>query len=269
MKKTKQIIWLPKACLRYLADMALLSQSTKLPPYFNLHHRLSYLYRGLEPSVVRVASKILRRGDTAVDIGANVGFLTRQFAAMVGKSGHVFSFEPDPATFAYLAYNTRRLSQVERTAAAMSDQNGTMTLYLHPTSAMSNSLVNAWDNAVPINVNTFTFDAWAAKINLSRIGLIKIDVEGAEPHVLRGMQETLSSPSKPHIITEFCPANLGTQSAEEEIFRIFSDNGYTVLLIDLRGALHRVHSPLDIRGALNESGYVNLLAQATPTKLAG
>lgn len=262
MNMLEQIISPTKKCLRFLADLALFSQGTKLPAYFNLRHRLSYLYRGLEPSVVRVAADILRRGDTAVDIGANVGFLTRQFAAMVGTSGRVFAFEPDPATFAYLAYNTRRLPQVERYAVAMSDRNGTMALYLHPTSAMSNSLVNAWENACPINVETFTFDNWAAGIDMQRVGLIKIDVEGAEPLVLRGMLKTLSLPHKPQIITEFCPTNLGDRAAEEEVFQLFSDHGYEVHRISPKGTLHLVNAPSDVYRLLNENGYVNLLARA-------
>jgi FkbM family methyltransferase len=261
MKIPKHIIRLPKVCLRYLADMALLSQNTKLPAYFNLRHRLSYLYHGLEPSVVRVASAILHRGDSAVDIGANVGFLTRQFAAMVGTNGRVFAFEPDPATFAYLAYNTRRLPQVECSAAAMSDRDGIMTLYLHPTSAMSNSLVNAWDNARPIDVKTFSFDAWANTIDFGRLGLIKVDVEGAEPLVLRGMLKTLSSPKKPQVISEFCPTNLGDHAAEQEVFKIFSDHGYRVHRISSKGTLHCVNTPSDLYPHLNENGYVNLLAQ--------
>jgi FkbM family methyltransferase len=262
MKMPKQIIWLPKVCLRFLADMALLSRGTKLPPYFNWRHRLSYLYQGLEPSVVRVATGILRRGDSAVDIGANVGFLTRKFAAMVSRSGRVYAFEPDPATFAYLTYNTRRLPQVERFDAAISDRNETTALYLHPTSAMSNSLVNAWEHARSINVKTFTFDEWAASNNLGHIALIKIDVEGAEPLVLRGMLKTLSLPHKPQLIAEFCPANLGSRAAEEEIFELLSDHGYRMHCISSEGKLHLVNTPTDLYQRLNENGYVNLLARA-------
>jgi FkbM family methyltransferase len=253
---------LPKACLRFLVDLALLSRSTKLPPYFNLRHRLSYIFNGLEPSIVRVASEILRAGATVVDIGANVGFLTRQFAAMVGKKGRVFAFEPDPATFAYLTYNTRNLSQVICSTAALSDRNGNMILHLHPTSAMSNSLVNAWDNAQQIDVTTCAFDTWAEANNVGDIGLIKIDVEGAEPLVLRGMLKTLSSPEKPPVIVEFCPVNLASRTAEQEIFQIFSDHGYVVNRISSEGTLHRVGAPADVYQHLNENRYVNLLAEA-------
>ena len=262
MKSPTDYISLPKAWLRFLVDLALLSQSTKLPPYFNLRHRLSYMFNGLEPSVVRVAANILSRGDTAVDIGANVGFLTRQFASMVGRNGRVFAFEPDPTTFAYLEYNTQRMSQVVHSAAAMSDRNGTMTLYLHPTSAMSNSLVNAWTDGQPIDVKTLAFDTWAEAINIGPVGLIKIDVEGAEPLVLRGMRKTLALPHKPQIIVEFCPANLGSRTAEQEIFQMFSDYGYLIHRISSEGTLHRVGAPADVYQHLNENGYVNLLAQA-------
>jgi FkbM family methyltransferase len=253
---------LAKGCLRRLVDMVLKSQGTSLPSHFNLSHRISYLFSGLEPSVVKVASGILRPGDIAVDIGANVGFLTRQFATMVGKNGCVFSFEPDPAVFKHLQFNTRRFPQVALAQTAMSDSCGTSTLYLHPMSAMSNSLVNVWEDARPLTVHTSTFDAWASGANPGRLRLIKVDVEGAEPLVLRGMRMTLASPHKPHVIMEFCPKNLRGRGAEEEIFGILADNGYEVQCIDSRGGLRRVQCPSDVYGRLNQDGYVNLLAHA-------
>jgi FkbM family methyltransferase len=254
-------IFLAKTCLRPLVDMVLKLQGTSLPSHFNLNHRLSYLLTGLEPSVVKIASDILRPGDIAVDVGANVGFLTRRFAIMVGRNGRIYSFEPDPNVFKHLQFNTHRLSQVELSQTAMSDTCGTSTLYLHPMSAMSNSLVNVWDDAHPLTVQTSTFDAWATEANPGRLRLIKIDVEGAEPLVLRGMRETLASSHKPHVILEFCPKNLRGRADEEEIFKILADNDYVVQYIDPRGGLRRVHSPSDVYAILNQDGYVNLLAR--------
>jgi FkbM family methyltransferase len=253
---------LGKTYLRRLVDMVLKFQGTSLPSHFNLNHRLSYLFSGLEPSVVKVASGILRPGDIAVDIGANVGFLTRQFAVMVGRKGRVFSFEPDPDVFEHLQFNTQRFPQVALAQTALSDNCGKSTLYLHPMSAMSNSLVNAWEDARPLTVHTSTFDAWAAEANSGALRLIKIDVEGAEPLVLRGMRMTLASAHKPRVILEFCPKNLCGQKAEEEIFEILADNGYEVQYIDPGGGLRRVHRPSDVYATLNQDGYVNLLARA-------
>ena len=176
------------ACARALVDSLLRVRRTKLPPYFSTRDRLSYLRHGLEPSIVKVAAGILRPSDTVVDIGANVGFLTRKFASLVGNQGKVLAFEPDPATFDFLLYNTQRLPQVSVFQEAVSDRIGAMSFYLHPTSGMSNSLVNAWKDGRTIQVKTSTLDAWAQDHEIGCIRLVKIDVEGAELLVLRGMR---------------------------------------------------------------------------------
>ena len=120
---------------------------------------------------------------------------------MVGKQGRVFAFEPDPDVFDFLASNTRGLSNVALSNLAMSDHCGTSTLFLHPTSSMSNSLVNAWENAGSLNVQTSTFDAWAATTKPSTIRLVKIDVEGGELEVLQGGFNFIRR-SRPIIILE-------------------------------------------------------------------
>jgi FkbM family methyltransferase len=252
---------LPKACLRALVDTLLRLHGTKLPTYFSLRDRVSYLLHGLEPSLVKVAAEILRPGDKVVDIGANVGFLSRQFASQVGRTGHVFAFEPDPVTFDYLVYNTRRLPQVSSSQLAMSDRIDRMTFYLHPISGMSNSLVNAWDNARSMEVDTSTLDAWTREVAPGPIRLIKIDVEGAELLVLRGMRDLMQAPNSPQIILEFCPKNLGGSEVEEAIFDLMAECGQLVYLVGWPGDLKRVGSAAEVRCHLNINGYANLLAR--------
>lgn len=259
MTASKQKLTPHKAALRSLVDLTLRLQGTKLPAYFHLRDRISYLFHGLEPSVIRVARTILRPGDTAVDIGANVGFLTREFAALVGRRGHVFAFEPDPATFDCLAFNVQKLPQVRLSKTAIADRAGTMTLHLHPTSGMSNSLVNAWDNASALEVETSTLDDWISRTVSGPVRMVKIDVEGAEAHVLRGMENTLEGATPPQVIMEFCPKNLGGTQAEEEIFQLMGRHGYRLAVIGPAGGLHRVSTPSEIRVHLNENDYANLL----------
>jgi FkbM family methyltransferase len=255
---------LPKACVRAIVNLLLLCRGTKLPDYFHLRGRISYLLHGLEPSVTKVAETILRQGDVALDIGANVGFLTREFASLVGPPGRVFAFEPDTATFACLAYNTRNLSQVLLSGLAISDRNESTALYLHPTSGMSNSLVNAWDNARLLEVQSSTLDAWVQATRPGNIRLIKIDVEGAEAHVLRGMQETLRAHQDLDIIMEFCPKNLGGTAVEEEVFSLLQAQGYGLQIITDEGSLQPVEMPSQVHPALNENDYANLLCRRHP-----
>jgi len=250
-----------KACLNTVADSMLRIQGTKLPAYFSLRDRFSYLWHGLEPSLVKVASQILRRGDTVADIGANVGFLTRRFASLVGRTGTVLAFEPDPMTFEFLVYNTRWFPQIATFQMAMSDRIGEMDFYLHPTSGMSNSLVNAWEHSRTIPVCVCTLDAWATDKEIGPIRLIKIDVEGAELLVLRGMQWIMQTQTSPYIIFEFCPKNLGRPDVEKAIFDFFAEYKYMLSLIDSEGNLHRVHSVSEVHGHLNDNDYANLLGQ--------
>jgi FkbM family methyltransferase len=261
MTHTSRYRALFKACFRSLVDSLLRLHGTKLPAYFNLRDRLSYLLHGLEPSLVKVAAGILRPGDTAIDIGANVGFLTRQFASLVGKQGKVLAFEPDPATFEFLLYNTQRLPQVSAYQEAVSDRIGKMSLHLHPTSGMSNSLVNAWHDARTIQVSTSTLDSWANDKRFGNIRLIKIDVEGAELLVLRGMQAIMKAQEYPHILFEFCPKNLGGKNVEHELFDLFADCGYALSLIDSSGNLRRIYDPGEVHAHLNKNDYANLLGQ--------
>lgn len=250
-----------KACARALVDFLLSVRRTKLPPYFSTRDRLSYLRHGLEPSIVKVAAGIIRPGDTVVDVGANVGFLTRKFASLVGDQGKVLAFEPDPATFDFLLYNTQRLPQVSVFQEAVSDRIGAMSFYLHPTSGMSNSLVNAWKGARTIQVKTSTLDGWAQDHAIGPLRLVKIDVEGAELLVLRGMQGILAARNGPQLIFEFCPKNLGGKDVEDSIFDLLSEYGYSLFLIDSSGQLHPVANSKVVHSHLNKNDYANLLGR--------
>jgi hypothetical protein len=65
---------------------------------------LNYLQAGIsfEPDVANAFVTLLNVGDVAVDVGANCGFFTVLAAMLVGPTGHVVSFEPDPENVARL-----------------------------------------------------------------------------------------------------------------------------------------------------------------------
>jgi FkbM family methyltransferase len=240
----------------------------QLPEYISIRERFQFLLAGYDNSVAVVARQILQQGDSVADIGAHVGLLTRPFARIVGEDGHVYAFEPDPSLFAMLKSNVGRLKQVKASQLAMADYSHTASFHLHPTSGMSNSLVNAWEGASSIQVKCSSFDDWASANEPRLLKLIKIDVEGAEPLVLRGMTRVLGSITRPHIIIEYCPGNLGSESAEKEIFEIFFAHGYQVYAIGEGGSLKVVNNVAAANRALNSNGYVNLLAKPPNSKVA-
>ena len=233
----------------------------QLPDYISIRERFRFLLFGHDEHIMSIAQRVLRPGDIAVDIGAHVGLVSRPLAKLVGRSGRVFAFEPDPSLFGMLKNNVARFTQISPHQVAVSDRSNRASFHLHPTSGMSNSLVNTWEGGSSISVECTSFDDWISRNGVSKIDLIKIDVEGAEPLVLRGMHQTLSGENKPTVILEFCPGNLDGAEAESMIFEILQGNGYRISAIHSHGNTSSVANRSDAHNALNENGYVNLLAE--------
>jgi FkbM family methyltransferase len=90
-----------------------------------------YLFGTFEPATVKVLKRLVKSGDTVLDIGANVGYISLVLAKCVGKSGKVFSFEPDSKNFASLNRNLALNADcnIEPIAKAVSDSHQPIRLY--------------------------------------------------------------------------------------------------------------------------------------------
>lgn len=157
-----------------------------------------------EPITTDFLIGALAPGDVFVDIGANHGYFTLIAASQVGPAGRVYAFEPNPPVFDQLAAHVRlngfddrvRLSDV-----AQSDADGEATFFVSQcrTNSGLSSLAPAAERIEggslspnhTVRVRTETFDGWYGRTKPGRIALVKIDVEGAEDRVLRGMAATL------------------------------------------------------------------------------
>lgn len=177
---------------------------TTFSPYF-----ANRLY---EPVTVGYLAAHLRAGDVFVDIGANSGYFSVLASALVGSTGRVVAFEPNPAVRRRLEQNIDRNGGRDRVrveSCALSDRtadhvrlyvpehDGFATLVPDQTHAAS-----YLSGARSIDVRTVTFDDWYAESGLGRIAMMKIDVEGAEPQVLAGMAQTLASGCIARVILE-------------------------------------------------------------------
>ena len=150
-----------------------------------------------------------------VDIGANMGYWSAFAASLVGRSGAVHAFEPVPAIFASLA----RLATanphhrfVLRNAACGAEAGTVPMAVVTPTAEnFANFDVNIGSNSVlphfldhsaelvsTIDVELCRFDDHVAEtgLDLDRVGLIKIDVEGYESFCLDGMERVLRHPGR-------------------------------------------------------------------------
>lgn len=139
---------------------------------------------------------VLRPGDAALDVGANVGAYAILFGLWVGDTGRVLAFEPAPDAMAGLRRHiglNRLAHRVQPIQAAVADAVGEAGFVSEGSQGTNHLRRGAGDptaNTV-ITVPTTTIDAVCAEHHL-RPRLIKIDVEGAELAVLRGARRTIA-----------------------------------------------------------------------------
>ncbi len=164
-----------------------------------------------EPEVTAALRTVLGPGATLVDIGANIGWFSLLGATLVGPTGKVIAIEPNPRNVALLRQSAQDngLDNIEVLAVALSERPGAVALETDG----SNGRIIPVDGppAAPVEaefvVASYPLDEILASAGVGRVEVIKIDVEGAEPLVLRGATTTIAS-SRPVLITEFFPLAL-------------------------------------------------------------
>jgi FkbM family methyltransferase len=158
-----------------------------------------------ELPVQEALARVLGRGGAFYDIGANVGYLTIVGAALVGPEGSVYAFEPVPANAAALRRNLalNGLAHASVVEQAVSDEAGRQTLVLALDSGGAALSVadRPPDAAGTIEVDVTTVDRFVGRTGVRPPSVVKIDVEGAELNVLKGMGATLES-HRPAVLVE-------------------------------------------------------------------
>jgi FkbM family methyltransferase len=182
-------------------------------------------YSGTERAHQKVFRCLVKPGDVVVDVGANWGQHTLYMSRLVGALGSVIALEPYPPAFVelqwHLAANSCR--NVLALLVALSDQDGWASFQVGAHASVG-SLVAAPErqtgSSAQISVTTRSLDTVVQLLKLSRLNLIKIDVEGAEALVLAGASEA---------ITRFQPAlviDLHTPEQDLAVARWLTQRGY-------------------------------------------
>lgn len=153
--------------------------------------------------------KHVKKGDVVLDLGANIGYFTCLFAQLVGDSGKVFAFEPEPNNFKILKKNVEinGYTNVTIEQKAVSDKNGTIQMYLS-NSPKDHRIYNPQDNRDSIEIECITLDDYFKDLDVN-IDFVKSNVQGADFGAFQGMS-SLVQKSKSHIIMalEYSPALL-------------------------------------------------------------
>jgi FkbM family methyltransferase len=175
-----------------------------------------------------ILDRLVRPKDWVLDIGANFGVYTARFSQLVGPAGRVIAMEPVHQTFDILTALVRELPlrNVTLLNVACFEKSCVLPLRIPPGDfGMENLYESALDpNATGPAALCLSVDALQLP---ERVALAKIDVEGAELQVLRGMTATLAR-DRPILIVEWSPGM-------EKLIEFLEQFGYKVLSASGKG----------------------------------
>ena len=189
-------------------------------------------YEELEAKIMEEKIEI---GNIVVDVGANIGLHTLNMARIVGNAGQVFAFEPDPSNFEILKKNAKinNYKNIILEQKAVGDKHGKTTLYqsdnpinhrIFPQSERANSQVQ---------VELTNLDNYFDSDMIDKINFIKIDVEGMEFGVLKGMKNILKNNKNIKILFEFVPKDtIEAGFIPIELLNYLTSNGFKLYCMD-------------------------------------
>lgn len=194
--------------------------------YFSLY---SFYKQSSESYKLSLLPRYIKPGDTILDIGAHVGFFSREFALLAGEQGKVFAFEPDPRNFQHLQRNSRILKQVQVFRLAVAASTGEGRLFRSKILNVDHRLYGQGPGYE--RVATMSVDDFVKQQGLVP-NFIKLDIQGYEFEAMLGMRQTLTV-HRPAIMTEFWPWGLlAAGSSPEAYLGLWESLGYKVFLVN-------------------------------------
>ena len=157
----------------------------------------------------KIMEEKIEMGNIVVDVGANIGLHTLNMARIVGNTGQVFAFEPDPSNFEILKKNVKinNYKNIILEQKAVGDKHGRTTLYQSDHPGKHRIFPQTEQAKSQVQVELTNLDNYFDSDMIDKINFIKIDVEGLEFSVLKGMKNILKNSKKIKILFEFMPEN--------------------------------------------------------------
>ena len=214
----------------------------------------------------KIIKNNVKDGDNVIDLGANIGYFTLILAKLVGPTGKVFAFEPDPRNLALLKKNVEynNYKNVIIVPKAVSNVNDKCTLYTGQKTFGQNKIYKPkktkTQKFIPIDSETVRLDDFF-KTNglLDKISFIKMDVEGAEFLALSGMKEILKLNKNIKIFTEAEISYLeDAGSSYDQFIDLLTENDFTFSLADNRSETLTKVNKSQLEKILNDEGSVNI-----------
>jgi FkbM family methyltransferase len=205
----------------------------------------------------------LFRDGHILDVGANVGYTASVFAAVVPTEYRVYAFEPEPL-------NLRRLKRVIRgrhlddrvvvIESAVGDTNGEVDLLINESHPGDHRVTAEAENGPTVHVAMTTLDDFVTRHCVSPVRFVKIDVQGLELAVSRGMKSLIDANRRLAVAFEYQQPSAQTWGYDAaDLVHFYSERGFNLYVLNHRGEMLDA-SEHQIASAHERRGYIDFLA---------
>ena len=264
--------WIKKAALRRLRGsgrVPVLGSWMRRDPGDRLNLAVNGVY---EPVDTAFVGRVVRPGDTVVDVGANIGYYTCFMARLVGPAGRVVAFEPAPDLIGILRDNVsfNGYANVQLENQAVTERTGPLTLYMEAGRPEDNRIFKDAQDPAPRSehvVDGVRLDD-VPFLREHPPAFIKMDIQGAEIFALRGMRRLLQESPEVCVLLEYWPYGLIRAGFRpEELVEELLAAGLEVCRVAADGRLAPVAAgQLKDLCAVGIGTYINLVA-APPARM--
>lgn len=172
-----------------------------------------------EPETTKIVKEHVQEGMVCLDIGASVGYFTLLFARQVGDTGKVIAIEPTEMGFSYQQENIKLngYKNVLPFKIAAWDKKEVISI-------PKNSPYPIWSNASPV-------DDILEGLGIMKVDFIKVDVDGPEPRVLKGLERTIQRSPNLKMVIEYLPKYQEMAGESPEEFLNFINKYFNFIVI--------------------------------------
>lgn len=215
-----------------------------------------YYYFGMVGhSYTRLASLLLREGDTVIDVGGNVGNFSAVCGAVVGDAGKVYTIEANPSLCDRLRTMAEEVpgGPVVIRHLAIWSRTGSIDFHVATETGLSSVRENdTFKTSCTVTVEATTLDDFVKQERLSSVRLLKLDIEGAEIDALLGASESLGRGIFEWILLEAEPQRLlAFGRTGEDITLLMERHGYVPAAVIKEDQLMPLEDSLLVPGTFN------------------
>lgn len=211
----------------------------------NIYTHKGYWWQGRnrERKTMEAFAALVQPSQTVIEVGGHIGYIAQYFAYLVGKTGRVIVFEPGPNNLPYIEENLLVCNNVILERRAVADKTAEVDFFVENVTGQNNSLVSDYEMFAENSAAAFS-SALVQKVTVPAVTLddyvretgctpdfIKIDAEGAEVFILKGMQRILER-YRPVIMVE---VTVGA----EHVFRILTEHRYMLRTFQPNAIAHQ------------------------------